>query len=148
MTSVGQCAPAQMRPMHAKTITNTPITHTTTRQRGWTCGVSRPGMKAGQVKKSASPLGSCTRSTVEDGHQVGGRALTRDRDFTISSMALPMTPSAIAARPSIPEKERDDHRDPEEILDQTAAHIRQGHPVRRRAPWNVLDGALHREVEA
>ena len=58
MTSVGQWAPAQMRPMHAKTITNTAITQTTTRQRGWTCGdMAIASMNASQVKNSAWPLG-------------------------------------------------------------------------------------------
>ena len=58
ITSVGQCAPAQIRPMHANTTTNPATIQVTTRQRGPTWGeIATASIKASQVKKIACPLG-------------------------------------------------------------------------------------------
>ena len=58
MTSDGQCAPAQMRPMQAKRTTSAATIQMAMRQRGPTCGaIAIASMNASQVKNSAWPLG-------------------------------------------------------------------------------------------
>ena len=74
--------------------------------------------------------------------------MTRDRYLDdLGEQTADRTERHQPAGPAIPEKERHYYGDAEQVLDQAAGHIGQGHPVGERPPGHLLDCALDGEIE-